>query len=399
LQSEYKIIDDMDFYVFRNLLEKWGVGERLLNELELLFFAVAVTLLILCVNLICRRVIIPITKRLVKKTRNKFDDILFDEKFLKNLVRTLTPIIILVFIPYAVDAFPVLLEVLRRVALAWLTISITILICSFFDAVYTYLSAKDVAQQHPLKGFIQMFKIIVVCIGLIVITSILINKNPGTILAALGASAAVLMLVFKDTIVGLVAGIQLSANDMLRPGDWITMPKYGADGDVIEVTLTTVKVQNFDKTITTIPPYALVSDSFQNWRGMKEAGARRVKRDIPIDMRSVGFLSEQQRADFISKGWIEADAPEDTVNLKVFRNYLEQYLRGHSQVNPELTLLVRELQPGAQGLPLEIYFFSNTTVWAEYESIQSEIMEHALSVTPQFGLRVYQRSSDVEKYN
>ncbi len=389
----------MDFYVFRNLLEKWGVGERLLNELELLFFAVAVTLLILCVNLICRRVIIPITKRLVKKTRNKFDDILFDEKFLKNLVRTLTPIIILVFIPYAVDAFPVLLEVLRRVALAWLTISITILICSFFDAVYTYLSAKDVAQQHPLKGFIQMFKIIVVCIGLIVITSILINKNPGTILAALGASAAVLMLVFKDTIVGLVAGIQLSANDMLRPGDWITMPKYGADGDVIEVTLTTVKVQNFDKTITTIPPYALVSDSFQNWRGMKEAGARRVKRDIPIDMRSVGFLSEQQRADFISKGWIEADAPEDTVNLKVFRNYLEQYLRGHSQVNPELTLLVRELQPGAQGLPLEIYFFSNTTVWAEYESIQSEIMEHALSVTPQFGLRVYQRSSDVEKYN
>jgi len=389
----------MDFYVFRNLLEKWGVGERLLNELELLFFAVAVTLLILCVNLICRRVIIPITKRLVKKTRNKFDDILFDEKFLKNLVRTLTPIIILVFIPYAVDAFPVLLEVLRRVALAWLTISITILICSFFDAVYTYLSAKDVAQQHPLKGFIQMFKIIVVCIGLIVITSILINKNPGTILAALGASAAVLMLVFKDTIVGLVAGIQLSANDMLRPGDWITMPKYGADGDVIEVTLTTVKVQNFDKTITTIPPYALVSDSFQNWRGMKEAGARRVKRDIPIDMRSVGFLSEQQRGDFISKGWIEADAPEDTVNLKVFRNYLEQYLRGHSQVNPELTLLVRELQPGAQGLPLEIYFFSNTTVWAEYESIQSEIMEHALSVTPQFGLRVYQRSSDVEKYN
>lgn len=389
----------MDFYVFRNLLEKWGVGERLLNELELLFFAVAVTLLILCVNLICRRVIIPITKRLVKKTRNKFDDILFDEKFLKNLVRTLTPIIILVFIPYAVDAFPVLLEVLRRVALAWLTISITILICSFFDAVYTYLSAKDVAQQHPLKGFIQMFKIIVVCIGLIVITSILINKNPGTILAALGASAAVLMLVFKDTIVGLVAGIQLSANDMLRPGDWITMPKYGADGDVIEVTLTTVKVQNFDKTITTIPPYALVSDSFQNWRGMKEAGARRVKRDIPIDMRSVGFLSEQQRADFISKGWIEADAPGDTVNLKVFRNYLEQYLRGHSQVNPELTLLVRELQPGAQGLPLEIYFFSNTTVWAEYESIQSEIMEHALSVTPQFGLRVYQRSSDVEKYN
>jgi miniconductance mechanosensitive channel len=389
----------MEFNLFHNLLAKWGVGERLINELELLFFAVAVTLLILLVNIICRKIIIPIVKRLVRKTRNKFDDILFDEKFLKNLVRTLTPIIILIFLPYAVDSFPVLLEALRRLALVWLTISITILICSFFNAVYTFLSAKDVAQQHPLKGFIQMFKIIVVCIGLIVITSILINKNPGTILAALGASAAVLMLVFKDTIVGLVAGIQLSANDMLRPGDWITMPKYGADGDVIDVSLTTVKVQNFDKTITTIPPYALVSDSFQNWRGMKETGARRVKRDIPIDMRSVGFLTKEQRADFISKGWLEADAPEDTVNLKVFRNYLEDFLRNHSRVHQGLTLLVRELQPGSHGLPLEIYFFANTTVWAEYEGIQSEVMEHVLSVVPKFGLRVYQRSSDLEKHD
>lgn len=299
----------------------------------------------------------------------------------------------MIFLPYAVDSFPVLLEALRRLALVWLTISITILICSFFNVVYTFLSAKDVAQRHPLKGFIQMFKIIVVCIGLIVITSILINKNPGTILAALGASAAVLMLVFKDTIVGLVAGIQLSANDMLRPGDWITMPKYGADGDVIDVSLTTVKVQNFDKTITTIPPYALVSDSFQNWRGMKETGARRVKRDIPIDMRSVGFLTNEQRADFISKGWLAADAPEDTVNLKVFRSYLEDYLRNHSRVHQGLTLLVRELQPTSEGIPLELYFFSNTTVWAEYESIQSEVMEHVLSVMPKFGLRAFQRSS------
>ena len=168
---------------------------------------------------------------------------------------------------------------------------------------------------------------------------------------------------------------------------------------MIDVSLTTVKVQNFDKTITTIPPYALVSDSFQNWRGMKETGARRVKRDIPIDMRSVGFLTKEQRADFISKGWLEADAPEDTVNLKVFRNYLEDFLRNHSRVHQGLTLLVRELQPGSHGLPLEIYFFANTTVWAEYEGIQSEVMEHVLSVVPKFGLRVYQRSSDLEKHD
>ncbi|HOG41786.1 MAG TPA: mechanosensitive ion channel [Bacteroidales bacterium] len=383
----------MEFNLFHNLLEQWGVGERLIHEFELLFFAVAVTLLILLINLISRRVVIPIIKRVVKKTRNKFDDILLDEKFLKNSVRTLTPIIILIFIPYAVDSFPVLMEVLKRAAAVWLTISITVLICSFFEAIYTYLSAKEVAQQHPLKGFIQMFKIIVICIGLIVIMSIIVNKNPAAILTALGASAAVLMLVFKDTIVGLVAGIQLSANDMLRPGDWISMPKYGVDGDVIEVSLTTVKVENFDKTISTIPPYALISDSFQNWRGMKETGGRRVKRHIPIDMNTIGYLSKEQREDLVSRGWMSADASTDIVNLKVFRDYLENYLRTHTKVHKELTLLVRELQPTSEGIPLELYFFSNTTVWAEYETIQSEVIEHVLSVMPKFGLRAFQRSS------
>ena len=383
----------MEFNLFHNLLEQWGVGERLIHEFELLFFAVAVTLLILLINLISRRVVIPIIKRVVKKTRNKFDDILLDEKFLKNSVRTLTPIIILIFIPYAVDSFPVLMEVLKRAAAVWLTISITVLICSFFEAIYTYLSAKEVAQQHPLKGFIQMFKIIVICIGLIVIMSIIVNKNPAAILTALGASAAVLMLVFKDTIVGLVAGIQLSANDMLRPGDWISMPKYGVDGDVIEVSLTTVKVENFDKTISTIPPYALISDSFQNWRGMKETGGRRVKRHIPIDMNTIGYLTNEQRGDLVSRGWLKADAPADIVNLKVFRDYLQNYLRSHAQVHQELTLLVRELQPTSEGIPLELYFFSNTTVWAEYETIQSEVIEHVLSVMPKFGLRAFQRSS------
>jgi len=295
---------NMEINFFHNLLEKWGVGERLIHELELLFFAVAVTLLILFVNLICRRVIIPITKRLVKKTRNKFDDILLNDRVLKNLVRTLTPIIILIALPYAVDAFPLLLIVFKRLAMAWLTLSIIILICSIFDAIYSYMAAMDVAQHHPIKGFMQMFKIIVVCIGIIIIISILVDKNPGAILTALGASAAVLMLVFKDTIVGLVAGIQLSANDMLRPGDWINMPKYNIDGDVIEVSLTTIKIQNFDKTISTVPPYALISDSFQNWRGMREAGGRRIKRHIPIDMNTIGYLTNEQRGIWYPEdGW------------------------------------------------------------------------------------------------
>lgn len=384
---------NMEINFFHNLLEKWGVGERLIQELELLFFAVAVTLLILLVNLICRRVIIPIVKRLVKKTRNKFDDILLNDRVLKNLVRTLTPIIILIALPYAVDAFPVLLEVLRRLTMAWLTLSITLLICSIFDAIYSFLGEKDVAQHHPIKGFMQMFKIIVVCIGIIIIISILVDKNPGAILTALGASAAVLMLVFKDTIVGLVAGIQLSANDMLRPGDWISIPKHGVDGDVIDVSLTTIKVQNFDKTISTVPPYALISDSFQNWRGMREAGGRRIKRHIPIDMNTIGLLSARQREDLVSRGWMAADMSADISNLQVFREYLINYLRNHTQVHKDFTLLVRELQPTSEGLPLELYFFANTTVWAEYEGIQSEIIEYVLSIMPIFGLRAFQRSS------
>ena len=228
--------------------------------------------------------------------------------------------------------------------------------------------------------------------------SILINKNPGYILTALGASAAVLMLVFKDSIMGLVAGVQLSANDMLRPGDWITMSKYGADGDVVEVTLTTVKVQNWDKTITTIPPYALVSDSFQNWRGMKESGGRRVKRSVYIDMRSIAFCTEDQMAEFEKRGWLEGVEREDkfVVNLHVFRNYLEDYLQHHPRVNSSMTIMVRQLQPTAQGLPLELYFFSDGTDWIPYEHLQSEIFEHVFAVLPTFGLRVFQSPMGID---
>ena len=241
-----------------------------------------------------------------------------------------------------------------------------------------------------------MINLVAIGIGIILIISILIDQNAATILAGLGASAAVLMLIFKDSILGLVAGVQLSANDMLRPGDWITMPKYGADGDVLEVSLTTVKVRNFDKTITTIPPYALVSDSFQNWRGMRETGGRRIKRSIFIDMTTVHFCSDKEKIMFASRGWIdEAQAKPETqvVNLYVFRNYLQNYLKEHPRTHKELMIMVRQMQPTSEGLPLEIYCFSNTTVWPEYEQIQGEIFDHILAVIPEFGLRIFQRPS------
>lgn len=235
-------------------------------------------------------------------------------------------------------------------------------------------------------------------VGVIIIVSTLIDKDPVNILTGLGASAAILMLVFKDTIMGLVAGVQLSANDMLRPGDWITMPKYGADGTVIEVTLTTVKVRNWDNTITTVPPYALVSDSFQNWRGMRESGGRRVKRSINIDMNTVHFCTLEQMKTFEKQAWMSdfEKTGKEEVNLYVFRHYLEYYLRHNPRVNTELILMVRQLQPTPQGLPIELYFFSANKDWIPYERLQAEVFDHLLAVLPEFGLRVFQSPSGLD---
>jgi miniconductance mechanosensitive channel len=206
------------------------------------------------------------------------------------------------------------------------------------------------------------------------------------------------MLVFQDSIKGLVAGIQLTANDMLRPGDWITVPKYGADGDVIEVTLTTVKVRNWDKTITTVPPYALVNDSFQNWRGMFEIGGRRVKRSINIDMSSVRFLTAQEWKQFSKEPWMKGyeHAEGEEVNLSLYRQYITHYLKHHPKVHQGMTLLVRQLQPTPQGLPIELYFFSADTAWLRYEALQAEVFDHIIAVTHRFGLSVFQSPSGMD---
>jgi miniconductance mechanosensitive channel len=249
-----------------------------------------------------------------------------------------------------------------------------------------------------MKGFYQMMKLIVICVGTIIIISTLIDKDPVKILTGLGASAAILTLVFKDTIMGLVAGVQLTANDMLRPGDWITMPKYGADGSVLEVTLTTVKVQNWDKTISTIPPYALVNDSFQNWRGMRESGGRRVKRSINIDMHTVRFCTAEELAYFKQQPWMEGfeETGKEEVNLYIFRHYVMYYLTHHPKVNQDMIMLVRQLQPTAQGMPIELYFFSANTAWVKYEALQAEVFDHVLAVVHQFGLKVFQSPSGLD---
>lgn len=376
----------------------WGIPSRLVEWGYWLAVVTGIALAIYVVNLLCRRVFIPLVGKLTRETATKWDDILLNETLLTDCSRLFAPVIIAVFLPMAFAPETQMLDFLLKVNLIYMLVIVAKLLCTLLSSLYVLSNNNDKLKNHPLKGVYQMLKIAVICVTIIIIVSILIDRNPGYILTALGASAAVLMLVFKDMIMGLVAGVQLSANDMLRPGDWISMPKYGADGSVKEVTLTTVKVQNWDMTITTIPPYALVSDSFQNWRGMEESGGRRVKRSIYIDMRTISFVTKDKQREFKEKGWLDNIEREDhiVVNLHVFRNYLENYLRHHPRVNKRLTVMVRQLQPTVQGLPLELYFFFDGTSWVPYEHLQAEIFEHVFAMLPVFGLRVFQAPMGID---
>ena len=386
-----------DLYVeIAQQLSDMGIDKENISWSTRLTLVALILLISYIMTKLFRHLVIPAVHKITSRTKATWDDYLFNEKMMTSFCRMIPPIMFYLLLPFVFNNVPQVLDILLKGCLIYLVITTLMLVNSFLNSLYEISNEHETLRNRPLKGIYQMINLVAIGIGIILIISILIDQNAATILAGLGASAAVLMLIFKDSILGLVAGVQLSANDMLRPGDWITMPKYGADGDVLEVSLTTVKVRNFDKTITTIPPYALVSDSFQNWRGMRETGGRRIKRSIFIDMTTVHFCSEREKEMFASRGWIdEAQAKPETqvVNLYVFRNYLQNYLREHPRTHKELMIMVRQMQPTSEGLPLEIYCFSNTTVWPEYEQIQGEIFDHILAVIPEFGLRIFQRPS------
>lgn len=357
-------------------------------RLSLLLLILVFTLLF---TRLFRLLLIPFIHRLTAKTKAKWDEALFNRRLLIAFSRLLPPIIWYLFLPMAFATTPTLLLILQKACLIYLVVTTLRLISTFLSTLYELSSNHEKLRHRPLKGIYQMVQLIAILVGVIIMISILIDKDATTILAGLGASAAVMMLIFKDSILGLVAGIQLSANDMLRPGDWITMSKYGADGYVIEVSLTTVKVQNFDKTITTLPPYALVSDSYQNWRGMWENGGRRIKRSLFIDMNSIRFCPSA--AEPASVADQAADAP---VNLRLYRQYVLDYLERHPHVKNDMMKMVRQLPSTPQGLPLEVYCFADTTEWVEYERIQDEIFDHLIAVLPRFGLRIYQQPAGAD---
>lgn len=357
-------------------------------RLSLLLLILVFTLLF---TRLFRLLLIPFIHRLTAKTKAKWDEALFNRQLLIAFSRLLPPIIWYLFLPMVFTTTPMLLLILQKACLIYLVVTTLRLISTFLSTLYELSSNHEKLRHRPLKGIYQMVQLIAILVGVIIMISILIDKDATTILAGLGASAAVMMLIFKDSILGLVAGIQLSANDMLRPGDWITMSKYGADGYVIEVSLTTVKVQNFDKTITTLPPYALVSDSYQNWRGMWENGGRRIKRSLFIDMNTIRFCPSA--AEPASVADQAADAP---VNLRLYRQYVLDYLERHPHVKNDMMKMVRQLPSTPQGLPLEVYCFADTTEWVEYERIQDEIFDHLIAVLPRFGLRIYQQPAGAD---
>ena len=382
-------------------LQQLGVATGGLLVVQRVVVILGILLIAYVLDLICRKVVMPGVRKVTAKTQSTWDDYLLSDEVMKNVCHLIPPIVVYVLIPFAFPYEPNFLSLVLKICTIYITVVVMKLICAFLTSLYTISSEHEKLKNHSMKGFYQMLKLIVVCIGVIIIISELISKDPIAILTGLGAGTAILMLVFQDTIKGLVAGIQLTANDMVRPGDWITMPKYGADGDVMEVSLTTVKVRNWDKTITTVPPYALVNDSFQNWRGMFDIGGRRVKRSIHIDMNTVRFCTEEELAHFKQQPWMEGfeETGKEEVNLYLFRHYLDYYLRHHPKVNQDMIMLVRQLQPTEHGMPIELYFFSANTAWVKYEALQAEVFDHVLATVHRFGLKVFQSPTGLDLHS
>lgn len=405
----------MDYIIelFENI-----VPENIAIYLAYISIIVLIALLCFVANFVTKKIVLRIIAHFVSKNKFEWDDILLERKVFHKLSHIVPAIIIY----YAAPLFADYQMFIEKASFCYILIVMLAALNALLSAINEIYSTFEVSKIRPIKSFIQVAKIILFFVGGIILIAILIGQNPLILLSGLGALSAVLMLIFKDSILGLVAGIQLSANDMVRVGDWIEMPKYNADGDVIEITLNTVKVQNWDKTVTMIPSYAFISDSFKNWRGMQETGGRRIKRSIYIDTSSIQFCSDEMIERFkkihLLSEYIQNKEQELTqyneehhidlseivngrrmTNIGTYRIYIENYIRNHPFIHKELTAMVRQLAPGEFGLPLEIYAFTNDTRWLSYEAIQADIFDHCLAVAPEFGLRVFQSPSGYDVRN
>jgi len=406
--------------IVNDFLKNIGLSDNLLQLIKMIIITASLVGFCFIADWISRKLILVAIERIIKKTKNTWDDILVEKRVFRNVAHIVPAILIGVLAPVLYKGHPSWIILLDKVSDLYLTIGFMLVIIAFFKAFQFYLESRPFLKDKPMDSYMQLIRLIVYILGGIYIISILVDKSPFGIFSALGAMSVVLMLVFKDTILGFVGSIQIAANNMVKIGDWVEFPKYGADGNIVEIKLQTVKVQNWDKTITTIPTYSFVSDAFKNWRGMEESKGRRIKRSINIDMNSVKFCNEelQNKLEKIEllKDYFENKKSEISkfnsgkdhnhsanlrklTNLGSFRAYLERYLASIPEITKDMTFLVRQLAPNERGIPIEIYVFSTEQRWSYYESIQGDIFDHIIAIIPEFELRVFQSPTgkDLEK--
>ena len=394
----------------------WGIDPKFADMFDETIIALLMVGLSIGLDYLCQAIFVGGMKHYTRRSPHQWNTLLMKRRVIHHLIHILPGILIYYLLPMAFVRGKDMLEFSQKVCAVYIIVAVLLTINGLLLVMLDVYNMKDKQKNRPLKGFVQVLQVLLFFIGGIIVVSVLIGKSPMTLFAGLGASAAVLMLVFKDSILGFVAGVQLSANDMLRIGDWIALPGGVANGVVEEITLNTVKIRNWDETISTVPPYTLVNNSFQNWRGMRESGGRRVKRSINIDMTSVRFCTPEMLAKYrkiqLLKDYVEqteeviekynAENGIDNsilvngrrqTNLGVFRAYLTAYLKSLPDVNQELTCMVRQLQPTDRGIPIELYFFCALKDWVPYEGVQADVFDHVLAIIPEFDLQVFQSPS------
>lgn len=403
---------------FSDWLITLGVSQEAAPYFRIIIMLVALLILLGVVDFVAKKIMREGVKKVFLKTKNKWDDVLIEKRVFAKLAHLFPAIILYWSILFVFVDFPFWIPIVTNITDIYIIVVFLMVVIAILNTFQQYFSTTPKFKDKPIESYFQLIKLIIYFIAGIFILSLLIGKSPIYLLSAFGAMTAVGLLIFRDTILGFVASIQIATNDMVRVGDWVEMSKYGADGDVIKITLNTVKVKNWDNTITTIPTYALVSDSFKNWRGMQETGARRIKRHIYICPTSIAFATTEMLEKFkhfqLIEGYVKDRQQEieesnstlgvdktETINgrnftnIGVFRQYAELYLRNHSEINADMTLMVRQLQSNQYGLPLEIYCFAKTTEWVEYEGIQSDILDHLMAAASSFGLEIYELNATV----
>lgn len=378
------------------ILIDWGIDPKLANMFDETIIAVLMIGVSIGLDYLCQAIFVGGMRRYTKRAPHQWNTLLMKRKVVHHLIHVLPGILVYFLLPLAFVRGKEILEFSQKICAVYIIAAILFTINGLLLVMLDVYNAKDKQKSRPIKGFVQVLQVLLFFIGGIIIIAVLLDKSPMTLFAGLGASAAVLMLVFKDSILGFVAGVQLSANDMLRIGDWISLPNDTANGTVEEITLNTVKIRNWDNTISTVPPYTLVNNSFQNWRGMQESGGRRVNKNIYLDMTTLKFCTPDMldviRKDVPLMADYQPAEGEVPTNAQLYRIYIERYLRSLPVVNQDLDLIISQKEPTTYGVPVQVYFFSRNKVWKEYERIQSDIFDHLLVMVGKFDLKLYQYS-------